>query len=162
MRGGGWEVQNARCRGLKNARCRKHGDLVDEGVRRCYMYGWSTDPEFPSYDPAQARQPGIPFSAVLRDTTPVRQVLSLVLAHWAIGCSTINIREFSLIGTNLTQLWFLTGCRLPVRWGVATATFLFCESFHKTRRSLRSLRSSGPNTFENNPLRTIKNSSACD
>ena len=35
-RGGGWEIENARCR--------KHGDLVNEGVRRWYMCGGSTDP----------------------------------------------------------------------------------------------------------------------
>ena len=68
------------------------------------MYGGPTDLEFPSYDPALARQPGIPFSAVLRDTIPVCQVLSLVLAQLAMGCSTVNIREFSFPGFELRPL----------------------------------------------------------
>ena len=87
VRGGGWEV--------KNARCGKHGDLVDEGVRRCYLYGGSTDPVSKLW-PTLTRQPGKPFSTVLRDTTPVRQVRSLVFAQLAMGCSTINIGVLGL------------------------------------------------------------------
>ena len=35
----GWEIRNARCSRIENARSRKHGDLVNEGVWRWYMYG---------------------------------------------------------------------------------------------------------------------------
>jgi len=38
-RGGGWEIKHTRCRKVENSRCRKHGDLVNRGVRRWYMNG---------------------------------------------------------------------------------------------------------------------------
>ena len=37
--GGGWEIKNARCRKIESARCRKHGGLVNGGVRRRYEWG---------------------------------------------------------------------------------------------------------------------------
>ena len=64
MRGGGWGIKSVRCRELKNAMCREHGDPVVEGVWRCSMYGGSTGPVSLSYDPALSQQPGIPFSAI--------------------------------------------------------------------------------------------------
>ena len=37
--GGGWEVGDAGCGKIENARCKKHGNLVNEGVRRWYVWG---------------------------------------------------------------------------------------------------------------------------
>ena len=39
------------------------------------MYGGSTGPWSMSYDPALAKQPGILFSTLVRDLTPIRQAL---------------------------------------------------------------------------------------
>ena len=52
------------------------------------MYrGGSTDPWARSFDPALARQRGIPFSTLVRDMAPIRRVLLPVLAQLATGCS---------------------------------------------------------------------------
>ena len=62
--GGWWEV--------KNARCRKHDDLVVKGSSEMvYVWGGSTNPEFLGYDPAMTWKPGIHFCVLLRDTIPV-------------------------------------------------------------------------------------------
>ena len=60
---GGW---------IKNARCRKHGDLVKGEAWRWYMYWGSTGPSSLSYDPGLAQQPGIPFSTLVRGLAPIR------------------------------------------------------------------------------------------
>ena len=63
-----------------------------------YVWGSSTGPKFLSYDPALPRQPGIPFSTVLRDMAPVRQALSFVLAQLAMGCTNPLLRLLYRLG----------------------------------------------------------------
>jgi len=55
------------------------------GSSRCMGEGHG--PTARSYDPALAQQPGILFSILARDASPIRQTPLPVLAQLAIGCS---------------------------------------------------------------------------
>jgi len=55
------------------------------GSSRCM--GEVHRPTARSYDPARAQQPGILFSILARDASPIRQTPLAVLAQLAIGCS---------------------------------------------------------------------------
>ena len=70
-RGCGWEI--------KNASCRKHGGLVERGVRRRYdiCMGGSTDPESMGYDPALARQPANVFQDIASLSASLGNVIGL-------------------------------------------------------------------------------------
>ena len=72
-RGGGWDIKDARCRKMGDARCRKHDNLVKGEARWFRVYGGRpTDPLSMSYDPALAQQPGILFSILAREAVPIR------------------------------------------------------------------------------------------
>ena len=69
-------------RGVGSVMVLGRGEL---GSSRCM--GEVHGPTARSYDPALAQQPGILFSILARDASPIRQTPLPVLAQLAIGCS---------------------------------------------------------------------------